>query len=569
MDSWYGSDLLVERLARLGVQYLALNPGASIRGLHDSLVNPPGPAPELILALHEEIAVAMAHGYAKAGGGTMAVAVHDTVGLLHASMAIFNAWADRAGLLAFVGTGPLDAAHRRPWIDWVHTTTDQGALVRDFSVWNDQPTSPQALLESLDRAWTAAHRAPTGPAVISLDVELQEAAVDRAAIAIALTASPRVPSRLGPDPAIVDAIAAGLRSARVPVFVTDRPLTDAASRSLVELAERAGAGLHELGGGISFPVGHAHDVTEASDAAIAAADFLLLVDVRDPGWALGTVSLESRRTTTGWRNAAAASIGLSAARDAAWMVTESPGPPRIDLTADPELALGALLDAWGSERRPLPDVLARAASTPVSRPPREPRDRRGIHRGHVGLALARALRGRGREWTVANGVLGGWARRTLRFQRPDQFLGRSFAGGLGYGPGASLGAALALRGSGRIVVDLQGDGDFLYTPQALWTAAHHAIPLLILVDANRAYFQDERHQRAMAANRGRSADGVGLGIAIDDPAVEHAQLARSLGIASEGPIEDLDRLEVALERAIQRVAAGEPALLEVRTSPAA
>jgi thiamine pyrophosphate-dependent acetolactate synthase large subunit-like protein len=567
VDSWYGSDLLVERLVRLGVKYLALNPGASIRGLHDSLVHPPGPAPELILSLHEEIAVAMAHGYAKAGGGTMAVAVHDTVGLLHASMAIFNAWADRAGLLAFVGTGPLDAARRRPWIDWVHTTTDQGALVRDFSVWNDQPTSPKALLESLDRAWTAAHRQPTGPAVISLDVDLQEAPVDPAAFARAMTASPRAPSRLGPDPEVVDAIAAGLRSARVPVFITDRPLTDAASRSLVELAQRAGAGLHELGGGISFPVGHAHDVTEASDAAIAAADFLLLVDVRDPGWALGTVSLESRLTTTGWRNAAAASIGLSAAREAAWMVTESPGPPRIDLTADPELALGALLDAWGTEQRPLPDVLARAAATPAPRPPREPRDRRGIHRGHVGLALADALRGH--EWTVANGVLGNWARRTLRFQRPDQFLGRSFAGGLGYGLGASLGAALALRGSGRIVVDLQGDGDFLYTPQALWTAAHHGIPLLILVDANRAYFQDERHQRAMATTRGRSADGVGLGIEIDDPAVDHAQLARALDIWADGPIEDLDHLGVALKRAIQRVAAGEPALLEVRTSPAA
>ncbi|HEY3522183.1 MAG TPA: thiamine pyrophosphate-dependent enzyme [Candidatus Limnocylindrales bacterium] len=566
MDSWYGSDLLVERLSTLGVHHIALNPGASIRGLHDSLVNPPGRAPELILALHEEIAVAMAHGYAKAGGGTMAVGVHDTVGLLHASMALFNAWADRAGLLAFVGTGPLDAAHRRPWIDWIHTVTDQGALVRDFTVWNDQPTSPEALLQSLDRAWAASHRAPVGPALIGLDVDVQEAAADRSAFADALERLPAVPSRMAPDPAIVEAIAADLRAARVPVFVTDRPLTGAASAHLVELAERTGAGLHELGGGISFPVGHPNDVTEGSAKAIAAADFLLLVDVRDPTWALGTVDLHSRRTETGWRNAKAASVGLSGAVDAAWMVTESAGPPRTELTADPELALAALLDAVGSGRRELAAELGDAAAAPGPALPSETRDRRGIHRGHVGRALAEALSGH--EFTVANGVLGNWARRTLRFQRPEQFLGRSFAGGLGYGAGASVGAALALRGSGRVVVDLQGDGDFLYTPQALWTAAHHDIPLLFLVDANRAYFQDERHQRAMATNRGRPAERVGLGIAIDEPAVDHATLARSFGIAAEGPIEDYEDLRAALGRAVARVHAGEPVLLDVRTSPA-
>jgi thiamine pyrophosphate-dependent acetolactate synthase large subunit-like protein len=562
----FGSDLLVERLARLGVRHLALNPGASIRGLHDSLVNPPGPAPELVLALHEEIAVAMAHGYTKAGGGTMAVGVHDTVGLLHASMAIFNAWADRASVLVLVGTGPLDAAHRRPWIDWIHTVTDQAALVRDFTVWNDQPTSVEALLASVDRAWTAVHRAPVGPGVIALDVDVQEASVDAAAFETPLVAVPAPASRIAPDPRVVEEIVAGLRNARTPVFVTDRPLGDHASQLLVELAVRTGAGLHELGGGISFPVGHPHDVTEGSEGAIGAADYLLLVEVRDPTWALGTVDLHSRTTRTGWRNAAAASIGLVGALDRTWMVTESAGPPRVDLTADPELALQALLDAWGSDRRQLAPELADAAATPAPVPPTETRDRRGIHRGHVGRALAETLADV--EWTVANGVLGNWARRTLRFQRPDQFLGRSFAGGLGYGAGASLGAGLAYQGSGRVVVDLQGDGDFLYTPQALWTAAHHQIPVLFLIDSNRSYFQDERHQRAMASNRGRPPERVGVGIAIDDPAVDHAALARSFGIAAEGPIDDYDDLRAALARAIARVRGGEPALLDVRTSPA-
>jgi benzoylformate decarboxylase/acetolactate synthase-1/2/3 large subunit len=249
MQQWFGSDLLVDRLAALGVSYVALNPGASIRGLHDSLVNPPGRAPELLLALHEEIAVAMAHGYAKAGGGTMAVGVHDTVGLLHASMAIFNAWADRAPMVIVVGTGPLDAARRRPWIDWIHTVNDQGALVRDFTVWNDQPISPEALLASLDRAWGAIQRPPVGPGLISLDVDLQELPVDRSDHAARLDAAPPIAGRVAADPAVVDRIVAGLRASRAPLFVTDRPLSAAASTLLVELARRCGGGLHEVGGG--------------------------------------------------------------------------------------------------------------------------------------------------------------------------------------------------------------------------------------------------------------------------------------------------------------------------------
>ena len=148
MTTWFGSDRFVDRLAALGIEHLALNPGASIRGLHDSLVNPPGRSPSLVLALHEEIAVAIAHGYAKAAGRPMAVGSTTRSGLLHASMAIFNAWADRAPILLVVGTGPLDAAHRRPWLDWIHTVGEQGELVRHITVWNDQPASLVALLSS-------------------------------------------------------------------------------------------------------------------------------------------------------------------------------------------------------------------------------------------------------------------------------------------------------------------------------------------------------------------------------------------------------------------------------------
>ena len=278
----------------------------------------------------------------------------------------------------------------------------------------------------------------------------------------------------------------------------------------MELAERTGAALHEVGGGTSFPVGHPHDVTEGVDAAMAAADFLLLVEARDPTWALGPVDLHSRRSLSTWSGTAVASIGLAGIVDKAWMVAESSGPDRVDLTADPELALAALLDAWGGSVRPLDPAFEAAATATGPSLPDAPADARGIHRGHLGRAVAAALSDV--EWTVSNGVIGNWSRRTLRFQHPSQFLGRSFAGGLGYGAGASLGAGLAYRGTGRVVVDLQGDGDFLYTPQALWTAAHHQIPVLFIIEfepellPGRASSASDRRQSGPSAGAGRDGD---------------------------------------------------------------
>jgi thiamine pyrophosphate-dependent acetolactate synthase large subunit-like protein len=561
-STWYGSDLLVDRLATLGIEHVALNPGASIRGFHDSLVNPPGRSPELLLALHEGIAVAIAHGYAKAAGRPMAVGLHDTVGLLHASMAIFNAWVDRAPMVLVVGTGPLDASRRRPWLDWIHTTGEQGELVRHMTRWNEQPTSIEALITATMRAWRAARSAPGGPALIGLDVDLQEAPVD-----------PPVPgeafrmdvARIGPDPLLVAELAGQLRAAARPVIVTDRPLDPEASATLVRLAERIGAGLVELGGGASFPVGHPHDLSEGLVDAIRAADHLTFVEVRDPAWALGEVNLATRRMEGLERLPASASIGLGGLLDHSWMVPESQGPERLQIVADPGLALAGLDDALAGVRRPLDPALAAIAARPLPRLPGSPASARGLHRGHVGRALAAALQGT--DWVLGHGQFRGWARRSLRFQRTDQYLGRSGGEGLGYGPGAAIGAALALRGSGRMVVSLQGDGDLLYTPQALWTAAHHGLPILMVVDANRTYGKDEQHQRVLAKERGRPESRVRHGIAIDEPAVDVAGLARSLGVAAEGPVMDLPELEAALARAVVRVAAGEPAVVEVRTAP--
>ncbi len=562
-SAWYGSDLLADRLAGLGIEHVALNPGASIRGFHDSLVNPPGRSPNLVLALHEGIAVAIAHGYAKAAGRPMAVGLHDTVGLLHGSMAIFNAWADRAPMILVVGTGPLDTARRRPYLDWIHTAGEQGEFVRHLTVWNEQPTSVEALLTTTVRAWRAARSAPGGPALIGLDIDLQEQAVEAPAqpdLTFRLDVA-----RIGPDPALIDELARDLKASKRPLLITDRPLSAEGSASLLRLAEQLGAGLVELGGGASFPVGHPHDVSEGTLEALRAADHVTFIDVRDPAFALGSVNLATRQMEGLEHLPTMASIGLGSLMDRSWIVTESMGPERLDIVADPALALEQLVDAIGTARRPLDPAFAAIAGKPVPAPPAAFSNARGLHRGHVGRALADALGGT--DWVLAHGQFGGWARRTLRFQQPGQFLGRSGGEGLGYGPGAAIGAALALRGSGKVVVSLQGDGDLMYTPQALWTAAHDGLPLLMVVDANRTYGKDELHQRVMARERGRSEANVGRGITIDEPTIDLAGLARSLGIAAEGPIEEPADLKLAFQRAVARVKAGEPAVVEVRTSP--
>jgi thiamine pyrophosphate-dependent acetolactate synthase large subunit-like protein len=563
VSGWFGSDRLVDRLAAIGIEHVALNPGASIRGIHDSLVNPPGRSPSLVLALHEGIAVAIAHGYAKAAGRPMAVGLHDTVGLLNGSMGIFNAWADRSPIVLVVGTGPLDTAHRRPYLDWIHTAGEQGEVVRHLTVWNEQPASLEALLASTVRATRAARGAPGGPALVGVDVELQERPVDPPPDdePTFRTDAPRI----APDPARIQELARDLRSAARPVFVTDRPLSAVGSAALLRLAERIGAALIELGGGASFPVGHPHDVSEHAVDALAAADHVTLVDVRDPSFGLGTVNLATRRMDGLDANLHAASIGLGGLMDRSWLVTESMGPERLEVVADPDLALEQLDDALQVGRRPLDPALAAIAGRPGPALPDAVATSRGLHRGHVGRVLAEALVGR--EWILAHGQFGGWARRMLRFQRPGQFLGRSGGEGLGYGPGAAVGAALALRGSGTLVLSLQGDGDLLYTPQAIWTAAHESLPVLMIVDANRTYGKDEQHQRVVARERGRPEGNTGHGILINRPVVDHAALARSLGVAAEGPIDDLHELRVALERALARVTAGEPALVEVRTAP--
>jgi thiamine pyrophosphate-dependent acetolactate synthase large subunit-like protein len=553
--TWYASDLMLDALAGHGCTHLAFNPGATLRGLHDSIVHPAGRAPEPILALHEETAVAMAHGFVKMSGTPMAVGLHDTVGLLHASMALFNAWADRAPLIALVGTGPLDTAERRPWIDWVHTVTDQTALVRDHAVLTEQPLSPEGSVASIDRAWRRLHLDPSGPAVIAVDVALQERAVP--------TPGPRPEvrmqrTRVAPDPRSVDELVRLLEAATRPLLVVDRPLDEEAKRAVATLAGRVGAVVVDLNGG-NIPHRHPHAANSGLDAALAVADLVVCLDVRDPGLALGTTDLETRRTGSGERGARLVAVGPGPLAGRAWMQPDSDVADH-QVVGDVGLVLEAVLAAVPTaQREPDPAFDAARAKEPIEREVGAGR----LHPRTVAQRLAEHLRPT--DWTLAAGNLGGWAPRELAPDRTYRSLGRSGGEGLGYAAGATIGAALAVRGTGHVVVGLQGDGDLLYTPQALWSAVHHDVPVLFILDDNGTYYRDELHQVAVSRLRGRDPSQVGPGLHLDGPEVDHVGLARSFGMTAEGPIGALDDLDRALARAVAAVRAGEPVLLDVRT----
>src|SRR6266571_95032 len=218
----FGSDVVADALRATDIPYIALNPGASYRGLHDSLVNYLGnERPQMLLCLHEESAVAIAHGYAKVTGKAMGVALHSNVGLMHGTMAIFNAWCDRVPMLILGATGPWDAAKRRPWIDWIHTASDQGALVRDYTKWDNQPASVSAAYDALLRAAQMATTAPCGPTYVNLDAALQEAKLGD------LPPLPdpsrfRAPEAPRPAPELVARAAALLAGAASPVIMIGR-----------------------------------------------------------------------------------------------------------------------------------------------------------------------------------------------------------------------------------------------------------------------------------------------------------------------------------------------------------
>jgi thiamine pyrophosphate-dependent acetolactate synthase large subunit-like protein len=556
---FWGSDPIAAVLRQTGIPYIALVPGSSYRGLHDSIVNYLGNrSPQMVLTVHEETAVAIAHGYAKASDRMMAVGLHANIGLMRAAMAVYNAWCDRAPVMIFGATGPWDAARRRPWIDWIHTSTDQGALVRNFTKWDNQPGSPAAAMEAVARAWQIAQTAPRGPVYLNLDVTMQETKIGPMPT-LPDMARHAVPQPVQPAPELVAAAARLLSGAKNPVLLAGRVSRGIdAWKARVALAEKLNVPvLTNIKLAAAFPTDHrlhaappgAYLTPEGRDL-VAAADVILSLDWLDLA---GTL-----KQAYGDKPVAAKVIQVScdAHSHRGWSADhQGLAPVDLYLLCESDAAVPPLLEAAKPR-------FATAPPLPAVRPLPPVPDAVSLR----SLAAALASATRGIDVCYTRFPLG-WNGAYTQFRHPLDYIGHDGGAGVGSGPGNTVGAALALKGSGRIPVGLVGDGDFLMGNTAVWTAARYRIPCLMIVCNNRSFYNDERHQARMAIERGRPEENRWIGQRIGDPDVDFAGMARSLGAVGIGPVTAPEALLPAIEEGIRCVQAGRPCVIDAHVLP--
>ncbi len=570
----YGSDVVVDMLRRLGIEYAALLPGSTYRGIHDSLVNyTANIGPEIVLVNHEMHAPSIARGYARVTGKPMAVFVHDFVGLLNMTMTIYDAWCDRVPIVILGGTGPLDATHRRPWIDWLHTANVQGNAVRDFVKWDDQPGSVAAIPESMLRAYRLAVTEPAGPVYVCFDVELQEQRLgdDVRLPDVARYAASAAPA---PDRAALRETARWLVGAEHPLIYADRVGRHAdAVESLVALAELVAAPVIDLGARHDFPTPHALDFLGDEKTLLGEADVVLGLDCIDLAGAMRGRGHREPGDVVERARVASISMNDYAVRS---LTSDYQELPAVDLPmlGETRAALPQLLE----ECRSLIDGAARARIDGRRRALAEAQERlRGRQRAYVKdhwdhpqITEARlasevwtAIKGEpfvltyGRHRRMAPGV--------FQIAGPSQYLGYGGGGAVGAAPGVAIGSALALKGSGKLPVAILGDGEMLSAIQILWTAAHYEIPTLLVLNNNRAYYNDQDHQVRIAKARSRPVENVWIGQRMERPEADFSAIARTFGWHGEGPVKAASELPSALGRAIAAVKRGQPALVDIWT----
>ena len=574
------SDFMVDVIKSLGIEYVASNPGSSFRGLHESIVNYGGNSqPEFLTCLHEESAVAMGHGYAKIAYEPLAVACHGTVGLQHASMAIYNAWCDRAPVIILAGNH-LDAAHRRAGVEWSHSVQDAAKLVRDFVKWDDTPISLTHFAESLVRAYKIATTPPMGPVVIVIDGDLQERELGDPPPRIPAM-SPTVPPQ--GDAAALREAARLLVDAERPVILADRAArTPVGMKRLVALAEALQAPVVDRLGRMNFPTDHYLNHSGRSARLVSEADVILGLEMYDFwGSVHRMLDLVHREETRVARDdVKLISLGVNDLFvKSNYQSFQRYLPVDLSIAGDAETTLPALteevLEAMSAARRAHiaeREEGLRAAHSEMRAQARKEAtyawNASPITTARLSMELWQQIKDR--DWSLVSraSAVSSWPQRLWNINRHHQFIGASGGAGVGYGAPAATGAALANRKHGRLTVNLQSDGDLMYAPGVLWTSAHHGIPLLSLVHNNRAYHQEVMHLQRMATRRQRGADGnAKIGNVFEDPFIDYADLAKSMGIWAEGPVTDPNELAPTLARAIDVVEQGEPALVDVLSQP--
>ena len=562
------SDVAAEMLRQLDIPYVALNPGASYRGFHDSLVNYLGNrAPQMIVCLHEDHVVAIAHGYAKATDKPMGAILHSNVGLMHGLMGLFNAFCDRVPMMVIGATGPVAPEKRRPWIDWIHTTKDQAAMLRNYIKWDDEPRSVPGVIEAFLRGYQMTVTKPSAPVYICLDAGLQEEGVSGEITFpdVARYVPMTLPAAAAADVrTVVDLV----KHAKTPVFMFGRGSREQRHwEARVEVAELAGASvMSSQRERAVFPTQHGLHVlppmgslSPAAKELLAGADLIVSFDYPD---LQGTLRQVNRNT--GAIAAKVVKVSLDHTLHNGWSMDYFGLPPAdLAIMADPDAFAEQLRDELSAQLGGVKRWDGRSRRTWGEIGYSENADVELVSRD-IEVALAE-VRGE-RKFTLTH-LSFGWDGRAYHWNDPLDYLGHDGGAGLGAGPGLALGAALALKDQGRTVISVDGDGDFMQGATALWTAAHHQIPALFVINNNRSNFNDEIHQEAVAKDRKRPPENKWIGMRISEPNLDIAALARSQGVEAEGPVTDRQSLLAALERGLAVVASGKPYLIDVLVKP--
>ncbi len=572
-----GGDYMTDVLNSLGIEYLAINCASSYRGLHEAVVNHGGNKPEIITCVHEDIAAHIGQGYAKMEGKPMAMACHGVVGLQHATMGIYNTWCDRVPLL-IMGGNIMEADKRAPGAEWVHSGVDIGALVREFTKWDDQPASLPHFGESAVRAYKIATTPPMGPVFLALDQELQENPIRDAENLRVPKFEPVVPPQ-GDAAALAEA-AKMLVEAKNPLIICDRVArTPAGMTNLVALAETLQCGVIDNLGRMNFPSRHPLNQSFRR-ALIGQADVILAIEMNDLWGTLTHFRDRIVRTSHPATKPGTKVITLGV-RDlfmksnyqdfGRWQDVD------LDIAGDGEISLPVLTEAVKrlindgnkaafAERG---EKLAKAHLAMVEQSKTDATiawDASPITTARMCAEVYNQIKDE--DWSVVGtSIRLSWMHRLWDFKKPHQWNGVSGGAGVGYNLPASIGAALANKKHGRFTLAFGGDGDFMFSPGAVWTAAHHQIPILYIIQNNRAYHQEYMYLVAMAARHGRNVEKMDIGTTIKDPNINYAEVSRGLGAHGEGPITDPKDLAPALKRAIAAVKAGGPAVIDVVTDP--
>jgi acetolactate synthase I/II/III large subunit len=416
---------------------------------------------------------------------------------------------------------------------------------------------------------------PRGPVYVAVDAGHQEDPID-GAMALPELSRLQVPSSIGPDPAALDRLAEVLVAARRPVMVAGYAGRDpGAFGQLVALGELLPSGLIDTNNRLNIPTGHPLNVT-GSDA-LEEADAVLFVDVKD----MGKPTQELDRTTRQIRSRVRADakvldLGFNDVGISSWSHDFAAlHETDLQVTADTSVALPLLVERCRSllaDDSQETSTSWRRRLTAIHEETQE-RWRAEAKRvwDEVPVSTAR-LAGevwdaiKDYDWVLSAGTASDWALRLWDFDRSYQHPGRSIGTATQFA--ISVGVALAHRGSGRLVVDLQPDGDLMFDVGALWIPAKYRIPMLVVMFNNRAYYNDWEHQERIAGVRNRAIENAHVGMDIDAPAPDFAATARAFGWHAEGPLTAPDDVGPAVRRAARRVMdQGQPALVDVVCAP--